>query len=50
MPKDIICEFVLKDLPFFLENDTAFKKHGKTTFKFAVANIGEFGYLKRLIE
>ena len=50
LPKDIVCEFVMKDLPFFLEHDTKFKKRGKTTYKFAVQDRGDFVYVQRLIK
>ena len=50
LPKEIVAEFFLKSLPFFLEKDTVWKIKGKPTYKFAVGKQGEFDYLKRLLE
>lgn len=49
LPKDIVYEFIIKDLPFYMETDHSFKQHGKPTIKFAVVDRGEFDYLQRLI-
>lgn len=40
----------MKDLGFFMEKDLKFKFKGKPTYKLAVADFGEFQYLKRLID
>ena len=50
LPKDIVLEFIYKDLEFYLEQDNKFKKQGKPTFKFAVAHKSEFEFLKRLMQ
>ena len=49
LPKDIVYEMVVKDLGFFLERDTQFMMQNRATYKFAIGDKSDFGYIQRLI-
>lgn len=50
LPRDIVLQFVMKNLPFHMERDESFARNKKLSYKFAVEDFSDFGYLKRLLQ